>query len=103
MGKKKTTAEPGTGPQDPLRENPADIERRVIEIVKRQIDMYCAERGPVTRDTRFVEDLDADSLDAIELTMEAEVDFGISIFDERAKQVRTVGDAVDLVKEIMGR
>jgi acyl carrier protein len=48
-------------------------------------------------ETRFREDLDADSLDLYELVMELEDRYGISISEEQASRIKTVGDAVDFV------
>jgi acyl carrier protein len=47
--------------------------------------------------TRFKEDLDADSLDLYELVMELEDNYGITVSEEQAAEIRTVGDAVDFV------
>jgi acyl carrier protein len=47
--------------------------------------------------TRFKEDLDADSLDLYELVMELEDNYGISVSEEQAAEIKTVGDAVDFV------
>ena len=47
--------------------------------------------------TRFKEDLDADSLDLYELVMELEDRYGISVSEEQATRIKTVGDAVDFV------
>jgi acyl carrier protein len=49
--------------------------------------------------TRFKEDLDADSLDLYELVMELEDGYGISVSEEQAARIKTVGDAVDFVME----
>ena len=49
--------------------------------------------------TRFKEDLDADSLDLYELVMELEDRYGISVSEEQASRIATVGDAVDFVVE----
>jgi acyl carrier protein len=48
-------------------------------------------------DSRFIEDLGADSLDAVELILEMEEEFGLEISDEDAEKIRTVGDAVRYV------
>ena len=51
----------------------------------------------VQEDTRFREDLEADSLDLVELTMELEDSYGIRIPDEEAVKIKTVGQAADFV------
>jgi acyl carrier protein len=53
--------------------------------------------GRITPETRFREDLDADSLDLYELVMELEDRYGIRVSEEEAAELRTVGDAVDYV------
>ena len=67
------------------------VEERVIEIVSEQMGVA---KDQVTRDTSFVNDLGADSLDTVELVMAFEEEFGIEIPDEDAEQLQTVGDAV---------
>jgi acyl carrier protein len=57
------------------------------------------ERGQIGEDTRFKEVLDADSLDLYELVMELEDRYGISVSEEQAAQIETVGDAVSFVLE----
>ncbi len=49
--------------------------------------------------TRFKEDLEADSLDLVELIMELEDSYGIRITDEEAERIKTVGQAVDFVRD----
>jgi acyl carrier protein len=49
--------------------------------------------------TRFKEDLDADSLDLYELVMELEDNYGVSVSEEQATRIKTVGDAVEFVLE----
>jgi acyl carrier protein len=53
----------------------------------------------IGEETRFKEDLEADSLDLYELVMELEDRYGISVSEEQAAGIRTVGDAVDFVLE----
>lgn len=53
----------------------------------------------IADDTRFKEDLDADSLDLYELVMELEDRYGISVSEEQAAKIKSVGDAVDFVLE----
>jgi acyl carrier protein len=55
------------------------------------------EAGSISEQTRFKDDLDADSLDLYELVMELEDRYGISISEEQAAQIHSVGDAVDFV------
>ncbi|MBE3095837.1 MAG: acyl carrier protein [Planctomycetes bacterium] len=73
----------------------ATIEERVIEIVAEQMGV---DKTQVTRETSFVNDLGADSLDTVELVMEFEDEFDISIPDEDAEKIQTVGQAIDYVE-----
>jgi acyl carrier protein len=56
------------------------------------------EEETVTRDSSFVEDLGADSLDTVELVMALEEEFGIEIPDDQAEKIVTVGDAVKYIE-----
>jgi acyl carrier protein len=58
-----------------------------------------ADPATISEQTRFKEDLDADSLDLYELVMELEDRYGISVSDEQAARIETVGDAVSFVVE----
>ena len=73
-----------------------ELESKVIEIVSDQMGVDKAE---ITRDTSFVNDLNADSLDTVELVMEFEDEFEISIPDEDAEKIQTVGQAIDYIRE----
>jgi len=53
----------------------------------------------ISEQTRFKEDLDADSLDLYELVMELEDRYGVSVSEEQAARIETVGDAVEFVVE----
>jgi acyl carrier protein len=53
----------------------------------------------ISETTRFKEDLDADSLDLYELVMEIEDRYGVSVSEEQATRIKTVGDAVGFVVE----
>jgi acyl carrier protein len=55
--------------------------------------------GQIEERSRFKEDLDADSLDLYELVMELEDDYGITVSEEQAAEIKTVGDAIDFVME----
>ncbi|MEE8392543.1 MAG: acyl carrier protein [Anaerolineae bacterium] len=63
------------------------------------IDLLEVEPDMVTRDARFREDLEADSLDLVELIMEFEEQFGSAISDDDAQQLTTVGQVVDYVEQ----
>lgn len=72
-----------------------EIEEKVITIVAEQMGKDKAE---ITRDTNFITDLNADSLDTVELVMEFEDEFETSIPDEDAEKIQTVGQAIDYIK-----
>lgn len=74
----------------------------VFEKVKAIIvDLLGVEPERVTPEARFREDLEADSLDLVELIMEFEEQFGGTISDEEAQKIRTVGDAVAYIEKRM--
>ncbi|MCC6681324.1 MAG: acyl carrier protein [Phycisphaeraceae bacterium] len=72
-----------------------EIEEKVISIVAEQMGV---DKGEINRDTSFVNDLNADSLDTVELVMEFEDEFETSIPDEEAEKIDTVGKAIDYIK-----
>ncbi len=72
-----------------------EIEDKVITIVSVQMGVDKAE---ISRETSFVNDLNADSLDTVELVMELEDEFEMSIPDEDAVKLQTVGQAIDYIK-----
>ncbi|RMD62460.1 MAG: acyl carrier protein [Planctomycetota bacterium] len=76
-----------------------EIEAKVIEIVAEQMGV---EKDKISRDTSFVNDLNADSLDQVELVMELEDEFETSIPDEEAEKLQTVGQAIDYIKQLRG-
>jgi acyl carrier protein len=73
-----------------------DVEAKVKEII---IDKLGVEDSQVIAEASFTNDLGADSLDIVELVMGFESEFGISIPDEDAEKIATVGDAVNYLKE----
>lgn len=74
------------------------IEQKVIEIVSEQMGVDKAE---ITRETSFINDLNADSLDTVELVMEFEDEFDMSIPDEEAEKIQTVGAAIDYIVNLV--
>lgn len=72
------------------------IEEKVIAIVAEKMNK---DKGEINRDTNFIQDLSADSLDTVELVMEFEDEFETSIPDEQAQKILTVGQAIDYIKE----
>ena len=73
------------------------IEAKVIEIVSEQMGVDKAE---ISRETSFINDLNADSLDTVELVMEFEDEFDMSIPDEEAEKIQTVGADIDYIVSI---
>jgi len=74
----------------------ASVEERVINIVSEQLGVA---KEKVTRETSFVNDLGADSLDTVELVMEFEEEFNINIPEEAADKIQTVGEAIDFIEK----
>jgi acyl carrier protein len=71
------------------------IQRRLAEMMDRDV-------SEITADTRLSEDLEADSLDLVELAMALEEELKLEIPDEQLEGIRTVGDAVEYVAERLG-
>ena len=74
----------------------ASVEERVIDIVAEQLGVS---KDQITRDTSFVNDLGADSLDTVELVMALEEEFGIEIPDEEAEKIATVQNAIAYIRD----
>lgn len=73
-----------------------DIEAKVKEIIVNKLGV---DEAQITPEASFTNDLGADSLDTVELVMEFEKAFNITIPDEFAEKITTVGDAVKYLKE----
>ena len=75
------------------------IEERVRKILAENLSVP---EDDITTESRFQEDLDADSLDLVEAVLALEEEFGVSIPEEEMEDVKTVGEAVDLVAQKLG-
>ena len=75
------------------------VEAKVIEVVAEQLGV---DKDKITRDTSFVNDLGADSLDTVELIMELEEEFDTTIPESTAEQIQTVGQAIDFLQSVDG-
>jgi len=78
----------------------ANIAEKVAEII---VDKLGVEAAEVTPEASFANDLGADSLDTVELIMEFEKEFNLSIPDEAAEKIVTVGDSIKYLEENAGK
>jgi len=74
----------------------SEVAERVKSII---VDKLGVEESEVTETASFTNDLGADSLDTVELIMEFEKEFNISIPDDQAEKISTVGDAISYVEQ----
>ena len=74
----------------------SEIASKVKAII---VDKLVVEESQVTNEASFTNDLGADSLDTVELIMDFEKEFGISIPDDQAEKIGTVGDAISYIEE----
>lgn len=74
----------------------SDIEAKVKEII---CDKLSVDEAEVTNEASFANDLGADSLDTVELIMEFEKQFKITIPDDQTEKISTVGDAISYIEE----
>lgn len=77
----------------------AELEGKVRKILAENLSVP---EDQIKMESRFQEDLDADSLDLVEAVLGLEEEFGVSIPEEEMEGVRTVGQAVDLVAQKLG-
>lgn len=80
-----------------MPETTEDIFRQLV------CDHHGVDAEKVTSDAHFIRDLDADSLDGLELLMSVEEKFGIEISDEQWENVQTFGDAVTLIDRLVSQ
>ncbi len=73
-----------------------EIQAKVIQIISEQLGK---DKSEIKMSSHFIEDLDADSLDTVELVMALEEEFNIDIPDEAAEKITTVESAVDFIVE----
>jgi len=90
----------GTSQWEEIIVDKEKIQERVIQIV---CDNLGVNKEQVTRSTSFTEDVGADSLDIVELVMELEEEFEITIPDEEAEKIKTVGEAIDYIEKEIGK
>jgi acyl carrier protein len=76
----------------------ATTQERVTDII---VELLGVDKAKVTPEARFREDLEADSLDLVELIMAFEDEFGGEISDEEAQKIETVGDAITYIETNM--
>jgi len=74
----------------------ASVEERVVNIVAEQLGV---DKDKIKKESNFVNDLGADSLDTVELVMELEEEFDINIPDDAAEKIQTVGEAIDHIEK----
>ncbi len=78
----------------------AATQQEVFDKLKKIIvEQLGVDESDVTMEASFVDDLNADSLDLVELIMSLEEEFGTEISDEDAEKIKTVGDAVEYIQE----
>lgn len=79
-----------------LKTNMEEIQAKVVQIISEQLGK---DESEISMSSNFIEDLDADSLDTVELVMALEEEFEIDIPDEAAEKITTVQSAVDFIAE----
>ncbi|SUZ66118.1 uncharacterized protein METZ01_LOCUS18972 [marine metagenome] len=79
-----------------LKTNMEEIQAKVVQIISEQLGK---DESEISMSSNFIEDLDADSLDTVELVMALEEEFEVDIPDEAAEKITTVQSAVDFIAE----
>jgi acyl carrier protein len=79
-----------------LDTNMEEIQAKVVKIISEQLGK---DQSEISMSSNFIEDLDADSLDTVELVMALEEEFEVDIPDEAAEKITTVQSAVDFITE----
>jgi acyl carrier protein len=74
----------------------SDVRSKVVSII---VDKLGVEESEVVNEASFTNDLGADSLDTVELIMEFEKEFNLSIPDDEAEKIETVGDAIKYIED----
>lgn len=74
----------------------SEIESKVVAVI---VDKLGVDEAEVKPEASFTNDLGADSLDTVELIMEFEKQFGVTIPDDKAETIKTVGDAINYITE----
>lgn len=74
----------------------SEVQQKVVEII---VDKLGVKESEVVPEASFTNHLGADSLDTVELIMEFEKEFGITIPDDKAEGIATVGDAIAYIEE----
>ncbi len=73
------------------------MKEKIFEIIAEQLGI---EKDDITLESSFIDDLDCDSLDLVDLIMKFEDEFGVKIADEDTAKLATVGDAVKFIEEL---
>ena len=76
----------------------SQIEDKVKDIIVKELGV---EKSEVTLNANFIYDLGADSIDAVDLILAFEKEFGITILDDQVKNINTVGDAIDYINKLI--
>ncbi len=76
----------------------ADSREEILEVIREDLTQWGVDASSVKPETKFFDDLDLDSLEMAELSVSLEERYGIQIPDEELGQIRTVGDAIDLIE-----